>query len=848
MATRGGIGDLITEGFATALFGRRETMRIPVRTSSNQAEAIYLPTAAPGLGDSGVIIGREVYSGKGYIYDPFQLYGQQLPAPHWLVLGESGNGKSALEKTYVLRQLRFRDRQVVVLDAQGEDGVGEWNLIAEALGVKPIRLDPHARGGEGIRLNPLDPAITITGQLALLRTIVEVALGHTLDERSGYALKAAHGTVSADAMQAGVQPILHDIVDALREPRPEAAAEMNIGLEDVRAWGLDVALVIDRLVDGDLAGMFDGPTSDGIDLDSPLIVFDLSTIDRNSIAMPILMAIVGVWLEHTWLRPDRRKRILLVEEAWHIISQPSVAQLFQRLLKFGRRLGLSFVAVVHHLSDVIDGAAAKEASAILKMASTRTIYMQKSDEARATGRVLGLPRWAVEIIPTLSPGIAVWDVNGDVQVVKHIVTEVEKPLVYTDRAMTESSPRELDPPEPALPLPVLPAPASALAARADPLEATLPTSPLALEPVLPTVPHALPLPPTRAVSAMHRAGTQPSALQQARMRQAEQQVHMEVEQVEQAQPLHQAQQQQPPHQIPTAPLPPTAAPRLTAVRPPDPLHPVVVPNRAFDHDDFNPGDQHDAQATTNTEDDTDTKDALEPNGPDFLNLSSLSAPTSAPAPAPTLPPRPTPTPASAPEPPPAKSPEPSAPAPAEPMRPAHYAQPAQHMDSAQPTQHVAPAHPTQYMESARPAQHVAPAHPTQYVEPSQPAQHMGSAQPAPHAEPANLTQYVDPAQPTQYTGSAQPAPHAEPANPAQHVAPAQSAQYVDSVQPAQHVELVAAPPIPAVPALRAVVPPPISAVSRPSVDDPELTALAAALFGPRAQTPSHPRHVDDDED
>ena len=116
-----------------------------------------------------------------------------------------------------------------------------------------------------------------------------------------------------------------------------------------------------------------------------------------------------------------------------------MAQLFQRLLKFGRRLGLSFVAVVHHLSDVVDGAAAKEAAAILKMASTRTIYAQKADEARATGRVLGLPRWAVEIIPTLTPGIAVWDVNGNVQVVKHLITEAERPLVFTDRAMTEAS-------------------------------------------------------------------------------------------------------------------------------------------------------------------------------------------------------------------------------------------------------------------------------------------------------------------------------------------------------------------------------------------------------------------------
>jgi type IV secretory pathway VirB4 component len=427
----------LTEGFTSFLFGKIETTRLPVRTSTGQAQAVYLPTAAPGLGDSGVIIGREVYSGKGYVYDPFQLYGQQLPAPHWLVLGESGNGKSALEKTYVLRQLRFRDRQVVVLDAQGEDGVGEWNLIARALGITPIRLDPMAALDGGVKLNPLDPAITQTGQLALLRTIIEVAMGRALEERAGFALKAAHAHITATVRER--QPVLGDIIDALRSPNTDSIDALGVSLEEIQTWGLDVALVLDRLVDGDLRGMFDGPTTTGIDLDAPLIVFDLSHIDRNSIAMPILMAIVGVWLEHTWIRPDRRKRIFLVEEAWHIINSPFVAQLFQRLLKFGRRLGLSFIAVVHHLSDVVDGAAAKEASAILKMASTRTIYMQKADEARATGRVLGLPRWAVEIIPTLSPGIAVWDVNGNVQVVKHIITELERPLVYTDRAMTEEA-------------------------------------------------------------------------------------------------------------------------------------------------------------------------------------------------------------------------------------------------------------------------------------------------------------------------------------------------------------------------------------------------------------------------
>src|SRR3989441_3678268 len=114
------IGNL-TDAFTSLMFGKVETTRLPVRTSTGQAQAVYLPTAAPGLGDSGVIIGREVYSGKGYVYDPFCLYGERLPAPHWLVLGESGNGKSSLLKTYVLRQLCFQDRQAVVLDAQGDD-------------------------------------------------------------------------------------------------------------------------------------------------------------------------------------------------------------------------------------------------------------------------------------------------------------------------------------------------------------------------------------------------------------------------------------------------------------------------------------------------------------------------------------------------------------------------------------------------------------------------------------------------------------------------------------------------------------------------------------------------------
>jgi hypothetical protein len=50
-------------------------------------------------------------------------------------------------------------------------------------------------------------------------------------------------------------------------------------------------------------------------------------------------------------------------------------------------------------------------------------------------------------------------------------------------------------------------------------------------------------------------------------------------------------------------------------------------------------------------------------------------------------------------------------------------------------------------------------------------------------------------------------------------------------------------PVPAASSVLRPVPPPALATARPTADDPELTALAAALFGPRAQTPSHPRRA-----
>ncbi|MET2714544.1 ATP/GTP-binding protein [Streptomyces harbinensis] len=425
-----------------------QTRRRAVRSTTANACGLYPAVGAAGMDPRGVVIGREAYSGKAYIFDPFILYDPKarvrLPSGHVLVLGKSGHGKSALEKTYVLRQLRFRDRAFCVLDAQGEDGTGEWDGIARELGITPVRLVyGNADAVDGVRINPLDPRIPQEHQFKVLVSMVEIITGGPLASTTRFALSEAHRTA---VVAAGVQQrtvCLSDVLDALTAPRRALLGQQQVEPEELTEWGQPAALALDELCnpDRELAGLFDGPTTAGIDLDARLIIFDLTRLPREGEAMPLLMAVIGPWIRFGWIKPgDTVKRTLIVEEAWHILSHRPVARLFEELVRYGRRLGLSFWAVLHHLAD-LSLEEAPEAAAILKLTATRVLYHLDRDEAEVTAEYLGLTAWARKALPDganiCAPGRAIWQVGARINLVEHIRTATEVRLTDTNRRMTE---------------------------------------------------------------------------------------------------------------------------------------------------------------------------------------------------------------------------------------------------------------------------------------------------------------------------------------------------------------------------------------------------------------------------
>jgi hypothetical protein len=243
-------------------------------------------------------------------------------------------------------------------------------------------------------------------------------------------------TVAArDAM-----PTLPAVVDAMLVPHPDAAASVHTDVGALAADGRQVALELRRLVRGDLAGMFDGPTSEGIDLAGHLVVIDLSAL-YSSPALGLLMTCATAWLQATLQHDDGIRRLIVIDEAWALLANLAIARWLQAGFKLARAFGAAHVAVVHRLSDLrAAGAEGSEqqrlAEGLLADSETRVIFGQPPSEVESATDLLGLTSTEAELLPRLPRGVALWKVGRRAFLVEHRLSRQEAALADTDRRMS----------------------------------------------------------------------------------------------------------------------------------------------------------------------------------------------------------------------------------------------------------------------------------------------------------------------------------------------------------------------------------------------------------------------------
>lgn len=416
-------------------------LHVPVhRDSTRHVQAIYPFVFSPGLGGDGVYIGNQALGGA-FVYDPFVLYNavpRQLSNPNMLVVGDVGVGKSSLVKTYLYRQALFGRTAWIV------DPKGEYAPLAHALGTTPIRLGP----GSPVRLNPLDPAPGETDPAdgRRHRAALVAALGATVLSRPLSPQERAacdHALTRLETDRGGRPATLPVVADAVLWPDPDDVAQLNTTPAEHVAATRDLGLALRQVCAGQLAGVFDDTTTPGIDLTGPCVVLDLSGL-ADTDAAGLLMLCATRWLTTALHRPDSRRRLIVIDEAWRLIAEPAIARWLQATWKLCRAYGAANVAVLHRITDLdTAGAAGSEQVAIAKGliadCGTQVLYRQERDAVRALRQVIDVPDAVADRLPQLPAATAIWRVAGRTFEVTHRRAAGEHALTDTDHAMSQLS-------------------------------------------------------------------------------------------------------------------------------------------------------------------------------------------------------------------------------------------------------------------------------------------------------------------------------------------------------------------------------------------------------------------------
>ena len=315
----------------TAPFGF-DRLNVTRNMDTTSLSTTFPLTSAELSSDRGILYGINSKNESFIIFDRFSLEN-----PGMTIFATSGAGKSFFVKLEALRSLML-GIEVMIIDPETE-----YKPLANAVGGEYISFSFNSSQ----KINPFDLSQAVEegeNQLGLkilsLHSLFKVIMGaitptqEALLDRALVSAYRAKGITQDVSTQGKEPPLMEDLYKTL------------IGMESPDA--LDLAARIEKFVRGSFVGIFDKQTN--VNLKNPFTVF--SVRDLPDALRPIAMFII---LDYIWTRvkKDLKKRLLIVEEAWHMMKYPDTAQFLWSVVKRSRKYFLGLTTITQDVEDFL---------------------------------------------------------------------------------------------------------------------------------------------------------------------------------------------------------------------------------------------------------------------------------------------------------------------------------------------------------------------------------------------------------------------------------------------------------------------------------------------------------------
>ena len=392
----------------------RDNLMITRNMDTTSLATTFPFTSAELSSDKGVLYGVNSQNESFIIFDRFSLENSNMT-----VFATSGAGKSYFVKLETLRSLML-DSEVIVIDPESE-----YKSLAEAVDGEFISFSFNSPS----KINPFDLSDIYEegeNQLGLkiltLHSLFKVIMGkitptqEALLDRSLIATYRGKGITQDPETQKKEPPLMEDLYKTL------------IGMETKDA--LDLAARIEKFVRGSFVGIFDKQTN--IDIKNKFTVFSVK--DLQETLRPIAMFVI---LDFIWtkVRKDLKRRLLIVDEAWHMMRYADTAQFLWSVVKRARKYLLGLTTITQ---DVEDFLAQDIGKAIVTNSALRLLLKQSPAAIDKIGEVFYLSQGEKNLLLAANIGEGIFFAGPHHAPIRVVGSKVEHELIT--RRPQETSP------------------------------------------------------------------------------------------------------------------------------------------------------------------------------------------------------------------------------------------------------------------------------------------------------------------------------------------------------------------------------------------------------------------------
>lgn len=346
------------------------TDQLQIRRNMNTgALATSFPfTSADLTQENGILYGINMHNNGLVIFDRFSLENANM-----VVFAKSGAGKSFAVKLEALRSMMM-GTEVLIIDPENE-----YERLCDAVGGSYVRMSLSST----TRINPFDlPNVidkdeadnALRANLITLHGLMRLMMGGALSPSEEADLDQALIDTYAKAGITG-DPLTH-------QTPPPTINDLYDTLLHMQGTGPSMAQRLRKYTSGTFAGIFSQQSN--VDINNNMVVFNIRDLEDE--LRPVAMYIV---LNHIWnkTKSDKKKRNLIIDEAWQLLKYQDSANFMFSLAKRARKyfLGLTTIS-----QDVEDMMSSQMGRAIVSNSSMQLLLKQSTSAVDVLAAVFKL--------------------------------------------------------------------------------------------------------------------------------------------------------------------------------------------------------------------------------------------------------------------------------------------------------------------------------------------------------------------------------------------------------------------------------------------------------------------------